>query len=181
MKRFVSAVLLAGILLCGFCTQAVSADRFKITRVYDGDTVQAEAPGVVTYIMLVGIDAPEIADQVHSQGQPYGKEAKDFLSRLILNRTVDVVGYGAAPYPNDSIIGVIHLGDKNINLEMVKHGLAEVQRENLPKGLDIGPYLQAEKKAKAGKVGMWSLGAKYVSPKAWRLKFMHDTTGMKEK
>lgn len=181
MKERVSAILLAGVLLCAFCTQAISADRFKITRVYDGDTVQAEAPGVVTYINLVGIDAPEIANQVHKKGQPYGKEAKDFLTRMILNRTVDVVGYGAAPYPSDSIIGVIYLGNRNINLLMVKHGLAEVLRENLPKGLDIRPYLQAEKAAKANKIGMWSLGANYVSPKAWRLKFMRKTQGEKDK
>ena len=175
MKK--SFLVLAGLLavLAFFCCQAFSADRFKITRVYDGDTVQAEAPGVVIYIMLVGIDAPEIANQVNKQGQPYGKEAKDFLSGLILNRSVDVVGYGVAPYPHDNIIGVIYLEGKNVNLEMVKHGLAEVQKSNLPKGLDIQPFREAEIKAKARKAGMWSLGARYMSPKAWRLKHMSET------
>ncbi|RLF60936.1 MAG: nuclease [Thermoplasmata archaeon] len=151
---------------------AYAADRFKITRVYDGDTVQAEAPGVVIYIMLVGIDAPEVGNQVHKEGQPYGKEARDFLSRMILNKTVEVVGYGVAPYPHDNIIGVIYLQGKNINLEMVKKGFAEVQETNLPKGLDIRPYVEAEKAARSSKKGMWSLGSRYMSPRAWRVKHM---------
>ncbi|MBW2095633.1 MAG: thermonuclease family protein [Deltaproteobacteria bacterium] len=174
MKK--SLLFLAGVLaaLALLCLPAFSADRFTITRVYDGDTVQAEAPGVVIYIMLVGIDAPEVGNQVNRQGQPYGKEAKDFLSSMILHRSVDVVGYGVAPYPHDNIIGVIYLEGKNINLEMVKHGLAEVQQANLPKGLDIQPYMEAEKMARARKDGMWSLGSRYMSPRAWRLKHMGD-------
>jgi len=154
------------------CSQGFSADRFKITRVYDGDTVQAEAPGVVIYIMLMGIDAPEVGNQINREGQPYGKEAKDFLTSMILNRSVDVVGYGVAPYPNDNIVGVIYLGGRNVNLEMVKKGLAEVQEKNLPQGLDIQPYLEAEKTAKEKKLGMWSLGERYTSPKAWRHKHL---------
>lgn len=174
MKK--SVFSFAGILvvLAFLCSPAFSADRFKITRVYDGDTVQAEAPGIVIYIMLVGIDAPEIGNQVNRRGQPYGKEAKNFLSRMILNRSVNVVGYGVAPYPHDNIIGVIYFKGKNINLEMVKHGLAEVQETNLPKGLDIEPYMKAEKTARARKEGMWSLGSKYESPRAWRLKHMEE-------
>lgn len=169
-----SLFFLAGLLvaLAFLCCSALSADRFKITRVYDGDTVQAEAPGVVIYIMLVGIDAPEVGNQVNREGQPYGKEAKDFLTRMILNRSVDVVGYGVAPYPHDNIIGVIYLEGKNINLELVKHGLAEVQETNLPKGLDITPYMEAEKVARDRRDGMWSLGTQYMSPRAWRLKHM---------
>jgi len=174
MKK--SVLFSVGVLvaLAFLCSPVFSADRFKITRVYDGDTVQAEAPGVVIYIMLVGIDAPEVGNQVNRQGQPYGKEARDFLSGMILNRSVNVVGYGVAPYPHDNIIGVIYLKGKNINLEMVKHGLAEVQEANLPKGLDIEPYMEAEKMARARKEGMWSLGSKYMSPRAWRLKHMEE-------
>jgi len=172
MKKSVLFCIGIFVALAFLCSPAFSADRFKITRVYDGDTVQAEAPGIVIYIMLVGIDAPEIGNQVNRQGQPYGKEAKDFLSKMILNRPVDVVGYGVAPYPHDNIIGVIYLEGENINLEMVKHGLAEVQKTNLPKGLDIRAFMEAEKKARATKKGMWSLGSRYMSPRAWRLKHM---------
>jgi micrococcal nuclease len=176
MKK--SLIALAGVMaiLTFLSPQVFSADRFKITRVYDGDTVQAESPGVVIYIMLLGIDAPEVANEVNGKGQPYGVQAKNFLTSMILNRTVDVVGYGTAPYPHDNIIGVIYLHGKNINLEMVKQGLAEVQESELPKGLDIRAYVEAEKQARAGKIGMWSLGDRYMSPKEWRRLHAHVKT-----
>jgi endonuclease YncB( thermonuclease family) len=180
MKRWTGIVIAALSVLCASFPAAFAADRFTITRVYDGDTVMAESGPVVVYIMLVGIDAPELANEAQKEGQPFAKEARDFLAGEILNRSVEVVGYGVAPYPYNSIIGVIFLGKKNVNLEMVQKGLAEVQRDNLPKGLDIGPYLDAEKHAKDGKIGMWVLGDRYESPKAWRSKHMNrllDTEG----
>ncbi len=181
MKRWIGILIVALALPFTLYTMAFAADRFTITWVYDGDTVRAESGKIVIYIMLVGIDAPEVADEVHKKGQPFGKEARDFLVGEILNRSVEVVGYGVAPFPHDNIIGVIRLGQKNINLEMVKKGLAEVQRDNLPKGLDIAPYLDAEKDAMAGKVGMWVLGEQYMSPKDWRLKYMSHFAGTEGK
>jgi endonuclease YncB( thermonuclease family) len=177
MKSWIGILIIALALSFTLCTMGSAADRFTITRVYDGDTVKAESGQIVIYVMLVGIDAPEVADEVHKRGQPFGKEARDYLAGQILNRSVEVKGYGVAPFPHDNIIGVIHLGGRNINLEMVKKGLAEVQRDNLPKGLDIAPYLEAERDARAGKVGMWVLGDQYMSPKDWRLKYMRNVTG----
>jgi len=58
--------------------------------------------------------------------------------------------------------------DKNINIEMIKEGFAEVCTERPPEGLNITPYLEAEREAKAAGRGMWSLGDKYMSPAQWR-------------
>ena len=60
------------------------------------------------------------------------------------------------------------VGGKNVNLEMVKAGLAEVYRGKPPRGFDVGPYRTAETDAKKSGKGMWSLGDKYVSPRDWR-------------
>ena len=145
-----------------------SAAQFKVTKVYDGDTVRAETPGVVLYIMLVGIDAPEISNQADQQEQPFSKEAKKFLSSLVLNRVVEVEGYGTAPYPHNNILGMISQGGKNINLEMVRIGYAQVCSGTPPTGLDIGPFLSAEKRAKESGNGIWGLGDDYISPNQWR-------------
>ena len=58
----------------------------------------------------------------------------------------------------------------NINLEMVKAGLAEVYRGKPASGLNMEPFWQAEDEAKKAGSGMWSLGDKYVSPRQWRRK-----------
>jgi len=62
------------------------------------------------------------------------------------------------------------LRGKNINLEMVKAGLAEVYRGSLRKGFDSTPYFEREAEAREAKRGMWSPGDKYVSPNEWRKK-----------
>ena len=85
---------------------------------------------------------------------------------MILNKNVDIKGYGIGPYSR--ILGVIYLDDKNINLEMIKVGLAEDYRGKPPRGLDILLYHQAEAEAKKQGIGVWSLGEKYISPKNWR-------------
>jgi endonuclease YncB( thermonuclease family) len=144
------------------------AGQFQVTTVYDGDTIMAEGYGIVLYVLLAGIDAPEIALQNHEQDQPFAKEAKRYLEETILNKRVQIKGYGSGPNPYDHLIGEIFLQDKNINIGLIKEGLAEVWREQLPRGLVIAPYIDAEQEAKKARRGIWSLGDAYVSPREWR-------------
>jgi endonuclease YncB( thermonuclease family) len=83
-----------------------------------------------------------------------------------LNKSVDVKSYGTDRYGR--ILGVVFVGGKNVNLEMVKAGLAEVYRGKPAGGLDLEPYWKAEAEAKKADIGMWSLGDKYISPRKWR-------------
>ena len=68
---------------------------------------------------------------------------------------------------NQALAGNFQMA-KNINLEMVRHGLAQVHRQYLPQGFDIEPYLKAETEARKMKKGMWILGDKYIGPEQWR-------------
>ncbi len=144
----------------------LSAGQFKVTRVYDGDTVKAEGHDIEIKVRLVGIDTPETGKKKRDPGQPYSQKAKKYLADLVLNKTVDIKGYGLDRYGR--VLGVIHLDGRNINLEMVRAGLAEVYRGKPPKGFDLTLYLEAEKKARNAKRGMWSQENKYISPKEWR-------------
>ena len=143
-----------------------SAGQFKVTGVYDGDKVKAEGHDIEIKVRLVGIDTPERPKMKGQPGQPYSEQAKKYLERLVLNKVVDIKSYGIGSYNN--ILGVIYLDGKNINLEMVKAGLAEVYRGRAPHKFPLLPYWQAEKEARDDKRGMWSLGDEYVSPKTWR-------------
>lgn len=117
-------------------------------------------------VRLAGIDAAETSKGKRQAGQPYSQLAKKHLAGLILNKVVNIKGYGLDRY--NRILGVIFLEGKNINLEMVKAGFAEVYKGKLPRGFDSKPYLQAETEAKKAKKGMWSLGDKHISPKDCR-------------
>ena len=85
---------------------------------------------------------------------------------MVLNKSIEVKDYGTDRYGR--ILGVVYLDDTDVNLEMIKAGLAEVYRGRQPKGLNVTPYREAEKVARMAGTGMWSLGDKYVSPKVWR-------------
>ena len=162
MKRFlmISILIILALPLLSF------AGEFKVTRVYDGDTVKAEGHDITIMICLVGIDAPETAKGKRKQGQPYSQRAKKYLAEMVLDKVVDVKGYGLGSY--NRILGVIYLDGKNVNLEMVKVGLTEVYRGKAPYRFPHLLYWQAEKKAKDDMKGMWSQGDRYISPKAWR-------------
>jgi micrococcal nuclease len=142
------------------------AGEFKVTRVIDGDSVIAVGHDVTIEVRLVGIDAPERSHKKNEPGQPSSKQATKYLAGLLLNKTVGIKGYGQDPY--NRVLGVILFNGKNINLEMVKAGLAEVYRGKPARGMDLSPFWDAEKEAREASKGMWKLGEKYVSPRDWR-------------
>ncbi|MGV7225033.1 MAG: thermonuclease family protein [Nitrospinales bacterium] len=140
--------------------------QFMVTRVTDGDTVKVVNDGIKTTIRLVGIDAPETSKKKNQPGQPFSRKSTQYLASLVLNKSVEVKSYGSDRYGRT--LGVVFVSGKNMNLEMVKAGLAEVYRGRPAGGLDLGPYWTAEAEAKKASTGMWSLGDKYMSPKKWR-------------
>lgn len=139
---------------------ALYAGQFKITSVLAGDAVAIESHNLKLRVRLAGIDSPELPDQ------PYSQHAKRHLADLVLNKFVDIKRFGKDRY--GFILGVIRIGTKDVNLEMVKAGYAEASKEQLPKGFNLTPYLTAETEARRTKQGMWVQGDNYVSPNHWR-------------
>jgi len=86
--------------------------------------------------------------------------------RLVHDKMADVESYGLDRYSR--VLAVVYVDGQNVNLEMVKEGLAEVYRGQPAKGLDLDTYRKAETKAKEARLNMWSLGDRYVSPREWR-------------
>ena len=160
-----SRVIAIVVLLLTISAGAI-AGQFSVTRVTDGDTVKVTGNDEKMTIRLVGIDAPETSKKKNEPGQPFSQKSTKHLAGLVLNKSVEIKSYGTDRYGRT--LGVIFVGEKNVNLEMVKAGLAEVYRGQPAKGLDLEPYWNAETEAKKTGIGMWSLGDKYISPKEWR-------------
>jgi endonuclease YncB( thermonuclease family) len=66
------------------------------------------------------------------------------------------------------MLGEVFGEDRNINIEMLKAGLAKVCRGTPASGLEMELYWKAEGEAKAAERGMWVQGDKYVSQMEWR-------------
>jgi endonuclease YncB( thermonuclease family) len=159
-KRTVSILLLILFLVASAAAQAQYS--FTVTRVYDWDSVICQGYGITFEVRLAGIDAPEKGSKSHP-GQPYSEQSRKYLESLIFNKNVDIKQVGLDPY--NRILGIIYLDGKDINLEMVEQGYAEVYRGKHKQ--DIRPYREAENRAKAKKLKIWSQDD-YVSPKEWR-------------
>ena len=142
--------------------------QFKIIKIFDGDTVRVKGFGLQFTIRLVGIDTPELGKK-RKKDQPYSQEAKKKLTRLIHKKTISLEQYGTGSY--NRVLAEIFVNATNINLEMVRSGLAEVYQGKLPNGLEASLYFQAEKMAKQSLKGMWVQGTAYESPRLWRKKF----------
>ena len=130
----------------------VLAGEYKVTRVIDGDTLVVQKGATSLTIRLVGIDAPEVSHKKYEPGQPYSQQATKHLAKIALNRSADVKSYGADRYGR--ILGEVFVDGNNVNLEMVKTGLAEVYRGTPAPGQDIGPYWRAEEEARKAGRGM---------------------------
>jgi endonuclease YncB( thermonuclease family) len=163
--RWLRGILLT-VLVLALNSALCLAGEYQVSRVVDGDTLVVKKGATQLTIRLVGIDAPETSKKKHEPGQPYSQQSTKHLAKLALNRPADVKSYGADRYGR--ILGEVFVGGKNVNLEMVRAGLAEVYRGTPAQGQDIGPYWEAEQEARREGRGMWVQGAKYLSPREWR-------------
>ncbi|EIW9953258.1 thermonuclease family protein [Campylobacter upsaliensis] len=133
----------------------------KVSKVIDGDTIEllAKTSKENPYnhiaklkIRLYGIDAPELK-------QAYGKEAKEFLSALVLKQEVSLIIENKDKY--DRFVGTLFLKGQDINKEMVKNGYAHAYESFSKK------YLAEQADAKMFKLGLWQ-DEKAVKPSEFR-------------
>ncbi len=135
-----------------------------IERVIDGDTINVRCPKslensekTLRSIRVWGMDAPET-------GQEYwGGFATQTLQSLIDgNQSIRIEIIAQDHYQR--MIGKLYIGDTDLGLEMVKLGAAIVyHRYN--KDQD---YINAEKKAKISRLGIWKVSGAQQNPERWR-------------
>ena len=147
-------------------TNAVFENQlFRVLKVYDGDTIKVTGFDLTFKIRLVGIDSPEIGYK-GQKSQPFSQKAKQHLESLLDNRKIAIKSYGTGAYNRQ--LAEVFVNNKNINMEMIRAGLAEVYKGRRPKNLDSQTYLEEEVRARRAKKGMWIQGSTYRSPRQWR-------------
>lgn len=111
-----------------------------VTGIVDGDTIKLD---LGKNVRLVAISAPE-ADE------PFGQEAADFLSRTLKEQKVHLEyeeNYEQDAYGR--LLSYVFVNDTNINLELIRNGLAEVKiYQNVEPGNIKKNYLPPKSKPK---------------------------------
>jgi len=109
-------------------------------------------------VRLVGVELPEPprvgATGIVIEGQPFGPQAAAYVRELLLERQVQLDTYGKDRAGR--LLSVVWLGEINVNLTLVKEGLAWLDPNftvtNVRVALEI-----AERQAQVGKYGLWAL------------------------
>lgn len=143
---FVCVVLLY-LLSCSAFADVLSG---RIVGISDGDTVTLlDAQHQQHKIRLAGIDAPE-------KSQAYGQRAKESLSQLVFDQTVQIEGNRTDRYGR--FLGKILVNGKDANLEQLRAGMAwhykQYQNEQSPPDRQL--YADAESQARQRRVGLWA-------------------------
>lgn len=111
------------------------------------------------HVRIAGVDAPECAHFGRPE-QPHSKEALEWLRSFVGQRYVRVYPYRRDQY--DRVVCTVVrrrwlVWKQDVGLTMLKRGLATVYEAKFGSefGTEEEAYREAEKRAKAKKVGMW--------------------------
>lgn len=126
-----------------------------VTKVSDGDTLQVtDQHGTKVKIRLYGADAPETT-KPDKPGQPGGEESFQALRSKVTGQYVQVQIMDIDQYKR--AVGIVWIGNRAINLEMVADGWAWAYRQYLTRPY-ASEFIGAETQARQSRKGIWQLG-----------------------
>ncbi len=142
-----------------FLLTAITAQTATITgtvlHISDGDTLKIHTgSNKKMKIRLAGIDTPE-------KDQPFGREAKQALSLLTLQKQVMIDVQTIDRYGRT--VGLVYVQGLNVNAELIRQGMAWVYRRYT----NDEKLYALEAKAKKEKRGLWS-SDNFIEPWLWR-------------
>jgi len=121
--------------------------KLTVIEVSDGDILKLSNDKT---FRLYGVNAPEVKE-------PYFKEVKMFTQNLVLNKEISFEQ--EENYKEDKFgrtLGYVFVGGVNLNIELVKNGLAKVVLyEKRAKIKYQDELLSAEKETREKKLGVW--------------------------
>jgi micrococcal nuclease len=140
-------------------TRTTRSDPVLVRAVFDGDTIDVDSIGRVR---LLGIDAPEIG-RGFDTAAPFGREARDRLTQLVLHRWVRLEHEGALfDVYNRRLAYVLTEDGQFVNAVLLREGLARIS-VRLP--LTRLPELRrAESDAQSFRRGMWGTAPQLPAP-----------------
>jgi micrococcal nuclease len=126
----------------------------EVTRVVDGDTVEATVGGTVEDIRYIGLDTPESV----APGEPvecFGRRAAAFNRRLVEGRIVRLVFDQERRDRYGRLLAYVYLGDEFVNAALLRRGYARTLTI-APNDRFAGLFARLEREAGDSGRGLWS-------------------------
>ncbi|GFE79236.1 hypothetical protein GCM10011487_12360 [Steroidobacter agaridevorans] len=128
MKSILWVLALTAATLFAHSTAALSEGRSvlagRVVKVIDGDTIDVRLQSGLIRVRFHGVDAPENA-------QNHGKEATAALSLLVMDKDVQIEPFEQDRY--DRLVGIVFIGELNVNSAAVRNGHAWAMRRYMRK------------------------------------------------
>lgn len=135
-------------------------NRYLVTKVIDGDTINVLINGKSETLRLIGVDTPETVDP-RKPIQCFGKEASDKARSLLLGKNVLLESdptQGERDRYQRLLRYVFLENGENFNLIMIRDGFAHEYTYNTPYKYQA-EFVAAEKFAQENNLGLWSPNA----------------------
>lgn len=134
-------------------TDFTGLERYVVSRVIDGDTVELLTPRGKAKVRLIGVDTPET---VHPQKpvEYFGREASAFTKAFVLGDTV-YVEYDQEPTDRyGRVLAYLYRSDgAMLNLEIVRQGYGHAYTRYPFRYMEL--FRKAEREAREEGRGMW--------------------------
>lgn len=157
MRLLTAAVVLVGVVVLVLLrfTEEIGrdirpSDRFVVVRVFDGDTFELAGGDRVR---LLGVDTPE-------QGEPLHDEARLFLERQVLGKTIGITYAGSRRDKYGRLLGYVYAEDTMlVNRAIVANGLGYLYlfKDSPIESPEIRSMLAAQREAVTNRVGLAAL------------------------
>ena len=134
-------------------TKTASSTEARVTRVVDGDTVEAEVDGTEEDVRYIGVDTPESV-KPDTPVECYALAASHFNQRLVEGRTVRLEYDAERRDVYGRLLAYVYLGDQFVNAELVKRGYATTL--TIPPNTRFADrFAQLENEAMEAERGLW--------------------------
>jgi micrococcal nuclease len=129
-----------------------TADAY-VTRVVDGDTVEAQIGDEVEDVRLIGIDTPETV-KPEAPVECFGPHASSFTHRVLEAQPVRMVFGVERRDIYGRLLAYVYIGHRFFNAELVRRGLARTL-EIPPNTLHSALFRRLELRAAGAGRGLW--------------------------
>ena len=132
----------------------------RVSRVVDGDTLDADCAGQIARVRLIGVDTPEVVDP-RKTVQCFGHEASDFSKKTLTGQQVRLEA-DATQDDKDKygrLLRYVRLADGRLfNQMLIDAGYGFEYTYQIPYQYQK-QFKEAEQQARINKAGLWAEGA----------------------